>query len=108
MKNNFYTIGDVIRRQEEGGSIGSDLTGEAARLYMLQWDRTFLDILKVACIKIDLFSRYVEDIVVLDRGIVKGWFWDKSKKLKWSQEQFIQDKDISDYYNEKKCNQLWD
>ena len=56
MANHFYTIGDEIRRQTEGGSIGSDLTGEVARLYMLQWDKTFMEISKVIGIKLDLYS----------------------------------------------------
>ena len=42
MGEHFYTIGGDIRRQEEGGAIGSDLTGELARVYMLQWDQKFL------------------------------------------------------------------
>ena len=35
MSNHFYTIEGDIRKQSEGGSIGSDLTGEAARLFMI-------------------------------------------------------------------------
>ena len=63
---------------------------------MLQWDKTFLDILKVKGIKLDLYSRYVDDMVLVTRAIGKGWFWDKSKKLKWSVEHYDQDKDVSD------------
>ena len=96
MKNHFYTIGDEIRRQTEGGSIGSDLTGEAARLYMLQWDKAFLDILKITGLKLDLYSRYVDDMVLVTRAIGKGWYWDKSKKLKWSVDKYNLDKDVSD------------
>ena len=36
MSNHYYTIGDIIRRQEEGGAIGSDMTGEVTRTYMIQ------------------------------------------------------------------------
>ena len=42
MGNYFYTIGDEIRIQEEGGLV------EAARLYILQLDHSFLDILSRA------------------------------------------------------------
>ena len=35
----FYTAGGQLYQQEDGGSIGSDLTGEAARLYMMQGDQ---------------------------------------------------------------------
>ena len=35
MDNHYYTIGGHIRKQTQGGSIGSDLTGESARIYMM-------------------------------------------------------------------------
>ena len=44
MSHHYYTIDGVIRRQKDGGSIGSDLTGEEARLYMLQWDDKFMSL----------------------------------------------------------------
>ena len=42
MSNHFYTIGGNIRQQEEGGSIGSDATGELSRIFMLLWDATLV------------------------------------------------------------------
>ena len=33
--NHFYRIDTQIRRQNKGGAIGSDATGECARLFML-------------------------------------------------------------------------
>ena len=39
MSNHYYTIGGQIRVQSMGGAIGSDLTGEVTRVYMLQWDQ---------------------------------------------------------------------
>ena len=95
MANHFYTIGDVIRRQTEGGSIGSDLTGEAARLYMLQWDKMFLEMLKKEGIRLDLYSRYVDDMVIIARAIGRGWFWNGSS-LKWSEDQYEKDENIED------------
>ena len=82
MENHFYTIGGDIRRQEEGGSIGSDLTGEVARLYMLEWDQVYIHLLRKLGISLDLFSRYVDDMVIILRAIGKGWHWNgKEKKL---------------------------
>ena len=95
MANHFYTIGDVIRRQTEGGSIGSDLTGEAARLYMLQRDKMFLEMLKKEGIRLDLYSRYVDDMVIIARAIGRGWFWNGSS-LKWSEDQYEKDENIED------------
>merc|ERR1712082_448445 len=93
MANHFYTIGDNIRRQEEGGSIGSDLTGEAARLYMLQWDQKYLDMLKNMGINIDMFSHYVDDMIIVTRAIGQGWHWEDG--LKWSKEQYDKDSNES-------------
>jgi hypothetical protein len=38
MGNHVYTTGDVIRRQVSGGAIGLRLTGEIARIIMLEFD----------------------------------------------------------------------
>ena len=96
MANHFYTIGDNIRRQEEGGSIGSDLTGEAARLYMLQWDQQYLNMIKNMGLSLDMFARYVDDMIIVTRAVGQGWHWNKeSKSLKWSQDQFDKDQDES-------------
>ena len=53
MSNHFYTIGGDIRQQSDGGSIGSNLTGEVTRIYMLQWE----EILKKKCKKAGLSSQ---------------------------------------------------
>ena len=81
MYNHFYTIGGVIRKQKEGGSIGSDLTGEEARLYMIQWDDKLLSRCKELGLHIDLYKRYVDDMVVLMRAIGKGWTFDRKKNI---------------------------
>ena len=97
MANHFYTIGDVIRRQMEGGSIGSDLTGEAARLYMLQWDETYMKTLKNLGLSMDMFARYVDDMVLVTRAIGQGWHWcPMEKRLKWSPHRYEEDKGHTD------------
>ena len=46
MRNHFYKIGSETKGQTDGGAIGSRLTGEAANVTMIQWDRDFLKKLK--------------------------------------------------------------
>ena len=76
MSNHFYTIGGEIRVQEDGGSIGSDLTGEVARNYMLLWDQKLLQKCKKLGIMFDLQSRYVDDMLIVMRAVGKGWKFD--------------------------------
>ena len=72
MSNHFFTIGGEIRIQEDGGSIGSDLTGEVARDYMLLWDEKLLQKCKTLGFLFDLQSRYVNDMIFIMRPIGKG------------------------------------
>ena len=73
MDSHFYTIGGGIRRQAKGGSIGSDLTGESARCYMMIWDDRFTKKVKNLGIHLHLYKRYVDDILVLLDSIRVGW-----------------------------------
>ena len=54
MNGHFYTIGGNIRRHGKGGAIGSDLIGELARVYMLQWNQRFLERCKSLGIHLDI------------------------------------------------------
>ena len=38
MKNHTYEFARVIRKQKEGGTIGMDLTGTIAKIFMKWWD----------------------------------------------------------------------
>ena len=76
MSNHFYTIGGEIRVQEDGGSIGSDLTGEVARNFMLLWDQKLLHKCKMLGILFDLQSRYVDNMLIVMRAIGNGWKFD--------------------------------
>jgi hypothetical protein len=75
MENHYYRIGGKIYRQSKGGSIGSTLTGETSRVYMLKWDKLFLRKLKKLKIKVDLYKRYVDDITVVLNAIAEGWVY---------------------------------
>ena len=81
MENHYYTIGGNIRRQADGGSIGSDLTGETARVYMLQWDKKIEDKCKEMGLKFDMYKRYVDDQVIVMRAIGRGWKYEKDKLI---------------------------
>ena len=61
---------------------GLDMTVEIASIYMLQWDRKFLEACKRSGIEIILFKRYVDDSVLVLREIEARWIYcKKSKKL---------------------------
>jgi len=79
MKNHFYTIGGEIRRQSLGGAIGSDLTGESARVYMMLWDKRYMKRLRSLGIHVHLYKRYVDDILAVLDVIRHGWKYDTSK-----------------------------
>ena len=72
LSNHFYTFGSVIRKQSKGGSIGSELTGEIARLYMLRWDQKFLAKLRRLGISPHVYTRYVDDTFIVVDVIKPG------------------------------------
>ena len=41
MDNHMYSINGEVRRQLKGGAIGSVLTGDNSRLYMINWDKKY-------------------------------------------------------------------
>ena len=88
MSNHYYTIGGDIRQQSEGGSIGSDLTGEVTRIYMLQWEENFRKKCRKAGINWDLYGRYVDDMFLAMRPISPGWDYNpKTGKMYYSEEK---------------------
>lgn len=76
ISKNFYTEGGQIRLQDKGGFISSDLTGECARIYMIQWDNTLVQKCMKLGLLFDMYSRYVDDMVIVMRAIGKGWKYD--------------------------------
>ena len=81
MENHVYRIEGNIRRQKAGGAIGSELTGETARNYMVQWDQKLRKKLKKLGIHTCMYARYVDDIVMALNVINKGWLYDKKKNV---------------------------
>ena len=76
MENHYFQIGGRIFKQREGSAIGVDMSVEGASLYMLTWDDQFLKKLKKLGIKVELYFRYVDDIVIGLNGIHHGWMFD--------------------------------
>ena len=62
MRNHCYMFEGRIYRQEEGGSIGLDLTGVVADIYMSWWDGQLNHLLREARMITILYKRYVHDI----------------------------------------------
>ena len=64
MKNHVYEFDNKIHKQEEGGAIGVELTGDLAQVFMVWWMKQFLR-------KTDeqtetlLYKRYVDDINII-------------------------------------------
>ena len=73
-------FGGNIYVQNDGGAIGSDLTGEIARLVMAVWDTKFLKILKNTGIYIDMYKRYVDDQIDTLPPITPGWRYSTAMK----------------------------
>ena len=66
MSNHIYTWDKTIRKQSEGGAIGSDLTGELGVFIMLVWASLFIDKVKTATTDIPdwelhMMQYYVDD-----------------------------------------------
>ena len=97
MKNHHYAAGDEVRRQLEGGAIGSELTGSLANAFMLWWDDKLTKLVREAGVNMELFERYVDDCTEIVEVIEKGWRYNKdTTQLEWTQEASEEDKDTED------------
>ena len=94
MSNHFYTINGKVRRQTDGGAIGSYETGEVSRVFMILWDDKLIKKCKKLGITFDLYNRYVDDQTIAMRAIGKGWRFNAKKDLmEFSAELEIKDRD---------------
>ena len=83
MTHHYYQIDNKVFKQLEGGSIGSDLIGEVARIFMLLWDQEFLNKLSALGIDKEMFKWYVDDIVIILLQLKPGlWYDPVENKLK--------------------------
>ena len=65
MKGHVYEFNGQAHKQTEGGPIGLQLSGSLARVFMLLWDRKFLEVLEKSTRHLEwdlhLMMRYVDD-----------------------------------------------
>ena len=62
MNNHMYMFDGRIHRQESGGSIGLELTGNIAQVFMIWWDRILKSRLAESGILVRLLKRYVDNV----------------------------------------------
>ena len=60
MENHVYSIDGLVRRQLKGGAIGSVLTGDNSRLYLMRWDHKYRLKLRKLGINLRLLRRSIE------------------------------------------------
>ena len=70
-----YKFGGQIFRQKGGLGIGLRGSAAIARLSMCTWDGLWARLMLAAGISLNLFYRYVDDIRVYMRPLLKGWTW---------------------------------
>ena len=86
MENHIYRFGGELRRQTSGGPIGVELTGALADLFMLYWDRKFLNKLKDLDIKIKGYKRFKDDTNIMLRPVQKDKYEENKMVTKTEQE----------------------
>ena len=54
MSKQYYAVGNIVKKQTDGGPIWLQLTGAVSQIVMLWWDRKFLDMANTAGVGIDM------------------------------------------------------
>ena len=57
------------------------MTGEVTRVYMLDWDDTFLRKCKSKGIFLDMYIRYINEITLSCWTISRGWRYDRKNNI---------------------------
>ena len=78
-ENHMYRFGDVVYRQESGGSIGDRWTGSAAELIMQDWSEQYRKILVNSGLTVLLLAGYVDDGRQGTTALPLGMEFDKSE-----------------------------
>ncbi len=76
LNNHCYMFNNEVKKQNEGGPIGLDITGVIARIFMSWWDRQINDRLQTNDVKVFLYKRYEDDINMCVNAIRPGMKWD--------------------------------
>ena len=74
-------MGGEVHKQSDGGPQGLSTGVEASYLYMLEFDRAYLVLLKDLGIAVLLYLRYVDDITTVLPPIKPGWYFDQTIKV---------------------------
>ena len=74
-KHHFYGFANKKFQQKEGGPIGLRGTCTIARLCMQVFDKKWGDLVGRTGLKIDLYSRYMDDGRIFLHPIQRGWRW---------------------------------
>ena len=82
MSTHIYEVGDELKMQKKGGPIGLELTGVLANVFMIWWDKCFLDLLNKIGIKSGIYERYVDDINHGIEATEKGTRYNGRKLIK--------------------------
>ena len=82
MKHHVYRFGQKIYRQQEGGAIGSRLTGSAACIVMDEWIDDFLQRMEETGYTLHMWKKYVDDInfLIEDPEPDEAWCEDRCRK----------------------------
>ena len=80
MSNHLYQFANTVRKQEDTGPTGFDMTGLAADLYLIWWDGKFQQWLKDLNIKTDINCRFKDDISIMTDLIPLGTRYDRKSR----------------------------
>ena len=73
LKNHIFKFGSDIRKQEKGGAIGVKAAGDIACLFMIWWDRAFMEKARAEGVNIlKMYCRYVDDEALVAETIPKS------------------------------------
>ena len=62
MRNHLYRFDGKNYKQEDGGPIGDELSQAVARMVMMWWDERFIELCTKIGMKIEMCTRYVDDV----------------------------------------------
>ena len=97
MKHHMFKFRDGLYQQEEGGSIGGELTGVVAKTRVILYLRKLNSKLNQLGIKALLVKAFVDDVFLALKKVRKGMKYDDfGQCLVWNQEKFDEDANIPD------------
>ena len=81
LQSHTYEFAGILKRQRKGGPIGLELTGVVAQVFMVWWDRQFIERLNQINVKLKLHQRYVDDSNVGGKATPLGARYDGERLL---------------------------